>query len=80
MREVRFHLLTERPGHLEAEADAPALRITASLWEELQHEAREALMHHFGSAHAAYRVRVQWSQSPAGSASRLLRRPPALCF
>ena len=41
MQEVRFHLLTERPGQLEAEADEPALRITASSWEELQHEARE---------------------------------------
>jgi hypothetical protein len=41
MQEVRFHLLTERPGHLEA------------------------LIHHYGSAHGAYRVRVQRRQSPA---------------
>ncbi len=65
MQEVRFHLLTERPGHLEAQADTPALRITASCWEELQHEAREALIHHYGPAHGAYRVRVQRRQSPA---------------
>jgi len=65
MQEVRFLLLTERPGHLEAQADAPALRITASSWEELQHEAREALMDHYGSAHCAYRARVQRRQSTA---------------
>lgn len=25
MQEVRFHLLIERPGHVEAQADTPAL-------------------------------------------------------
>ncbi|MCP9804869.1 hypothetical protein KBY75_15035 [Cyanobium sp. T1G-Tous] len=45
MQEVRLHPLTERPGHLEAQSDTPAL--------------------HHGSAHGAYRVRVQRRQSPA---------------
>ncbi len=65
MQEVRFHLLTERPEHLEAQSDTPALRSTASCSEELHHEAREALIHHDGSAHGSYRVRVQRRQSPA---------------
>jgi hypothetical protein len=66
MREVRFRVLSERPGHLEAEADVPEIRrITAPTLEELQHEAREALIDHYGAAHGVYRVR--------------LRREPALC-
>lgn len=33
--------------------------LTAISLEELQHEAREALIEHLGPAHRAYRVRVR---------------------
>ena len=59
MREVVFHVLVDRPGHLEARAPWPPLAIAAPSFEELQHEAREALIEHFGAAHGAYRVRLQ---------------------
>ncbi len=58
MREVVFRFVVERPGHLEARCDAPALQIAAPSLEELQHEAREALIEHFGPAHCTYRVRI----------------------
>jgi len=50
MREVVFHVLAERPGHLEAKADTLPIRITAPTLEELQHEAREAPIEHLGPA------------------------------
>jgi len=60
MREVQFVVLSERPGYLEAQADVPAIRrIMAPTLEELQHEAREALIDHYGPAHGVYRVRIQ---------------------
>ena len=94
MREVVFRFVAERPGHLEARADAPALHIAAPTLEELQHEAREALIEHFGPVHCAYRVRIlrcqpqqlhqlhqsqQSQQSQRFSGIRPLRRLPALC-
>lgn len=59
MREVVFQVLTERPGHLEARANTPHLPIQAASLEELHHEARDALITHFGPCHAVYRVRIQ---------------------
>jgi hypothetical protein len=59
MREVVFEVLTERPGHLEAQAAELPRCIAAASLEELQHEAREALIEHFGPAHCAYRVRIR---------------------
>jgi len=59
MREVVFRVLAERPGHLEAQADSLPIHITAPTLEELQHEAREALIEHLGAAHCTYRVRVR---------------------
>jgi hypothetical protein len=59
MREGVFRVVSERPGLLEARADSLDLCITAASLEELQHEAREALIEHFGLAHCAYRVRVR---------------------
>ncbi len=59
MREIVFHVLADRPGHLEARAERPPIAIAAPSFEELQHEAREALIQHFGPAHGAYRVRLQ---------------------
>ena len=94
MREVVFRFVAERPGHLEARSDVPALHITAPTLEELQHEAREALIEHFGPVHCAYRVRIlrcqpqqlqqsqqsqQLQKSQRVSGIRPLRRLPALC-
>ena len=59
MREIVFRVLAERPGPLEAQAVGAAfsagvtlpILITAPTLEELQHEAREALINHLGQAH-----------------------------
>ena len=59
MREVVFRVLVERPGHLEAQAVGAAfsagvtlpIHVSAPTLEELQHEAREALIAHLGPAH-----------------------------
>ena len=67
MREVVFRLEAERPGHLEARAETLPIRITAPTLEELQHEAREALIKHMGPAHCTVRVRVRRGPSAAGS-------------
>jgi len=74
MREVVFRLEAERPGHLEARAETLPIRITAPTLEELQHEAREALIEHMGPAHCSVRVRVR--RCPAGAAA-LIR--PVCC-
>lgn len=80
MREVQFLVLSERPGHLEAQANVPAMRrITAPTLEELQHEAREALIDHYGPAHGMYRVRIQRNPRRVASARLPLRREPVLC-
>jgi len=80
MRDVRFCVLSERPGHLEAEADVPSMRrIAASTLEELQHEAREALINYYGSAHVAYRVRIDPITSQPTNAGHPMRRQRASC-
>ena len=79
MREVVFRVLSERPGHLEAQADTLPIRITAPTLEDLQHEAREALIEHFGPAHCTYRVRVRRGTGPVVSSIRPVGRPAALC-
>ena len=78
MREVVFHLEAERPGHLEAQAETLPIRITAPTLEELQHEAREALIAHMGQAHCTVRVRVRRSPSAAVSSIRPVIRPAAV--
>ena len=88
MREVVFRVVAERPGHLEAQAVGAAfsagvtlpIRITAPTLEELQHEAREALIDHLGPAHGTVRARVR--RGPGAAVSRIRpvgRRPAALC-
>ncbi|MEB3270127.1 MAG: hypothetical protein VKJ44_00535 [Synechococcus sp.] len=69
MREIVFHVVSEHPGRLEAQAHGFPLRITAASHEELQHEAREALIAHLGPTHGTYRVRLlrQPPQPPAGA-------------
>ena len=79
MREVVFRVLTERPGHLEAQAETLPLHISAATLEELQHEAREALIEHLGQAHCAFRARVRRCPSSAVSAIRPLRRQAKPC-
>jgi hypothetical protein len=88
MREVVFRVLAERPGHLEAQAVGAAfsagvtlpIRITAPTLEELQHEAREALIEHLGPAHGTVRVRVRRNPRAAVSSIRpASRRSAALC-
>ena len=79
MREVVFRVLVERPGHLEAQAETLPIHISAPTLEELQHEAREALIEHLGPAHGTVRVRVRRGPSTAISTIRPVRRPPALC-
>ncbi|MFN9630287.1 MAG: hypothetical protein ACK59A_08670 [Cyanobacteriota bacterium] len=79
MREVVFHLLDDRPGHLVALAAVPSLRISAPTLEELQHEAREALIDHLGAAHGTYRVSIRRQNPRATSGLRPLRRSPIAC-
>ena len=80
MREVVFRLVAERPGHLEAQAESLPIRITAPTLEELQHEAREALIELMGAAHCTVRVRVRrGSPGAAVSSIRPVGRPPSLC-
>jgi hypothetical protein len=75
LRPGPLDVLAERPGHLEAQAVGAAfsagvtlpIRITAPTLEELQHEAREALINHLEQAHCTFR-----SIRPVG------RRPAAL--
>jgi hypothetical protein len=59
MREIVFRLLNDHPGQLEARAEQPPLTIRAATLEDLQHEAREALIQYFGASHGAYRVRLR---------------------
>ena len=79
MREVVFRVLAERPGHLEAQAESLPIRITAPTLEELQHEAREALIDHLGPAHCTFRVRVRRDPGSAVSSIRRVGRQAALC-
>jgi hypothetical protein len=79
MREVVFRVLAERHGHLEAQANTLSIHITAPTFEELQHEAREALIEHFGPAHCAYRVRVRRCPGVAVISIRPLVRSAAFC-
>ncbi len=87
MRKVVFRVLAERPGRLEAQAVGAAfsagvtlpIRITAPTLEELQHEAREALIEHLGPAHCTVRVRVRRCPSAAVSSILPALRPGALC-
>jgi hypothetical protein len=79
MQEVVFRVLAERPGHLEAQAESLPIQITAPTLEELQHEAREALIKHLGPAHCAYRVRVRRRPGAAVSNIRPIGRSASPC-
>jgi hypothetical protein len=71
MREITFRVEQEHGQPLQALAINPQLRISAPSLEELHHEAREALIQHFGAAHGAYRVRLQRSVRQPTVASRI---------
>ena len=70
MREIEFRLQPGGPpgaaDHLRASAGPVPITITieAATLEELQHEAREALIQHFGPAHVTYRVRIRRGANP----------------
>ena len=59
MREVVFHVEPEANGAWRGVADRQPLRIKANSFEDLQHEARDALIRHFGASHSTYRVRLK---------------------
>lgn len=65
MRDVVFQIHTNPAGGLKATAQPQGLTITAPSLEELQHEARDALIDHFGPAHVAYRVKLRRSARPS---------------
>ena len=59
MREIVFRVIQEPDGILRARSLQPPLQIRAASLEDLHHEAREALIGHYGSAHSTVRVRLQ---------------------
>lgn len=75
MREILFRVVSERPGQLQAQADTLPIRIAAPTLEELQHEAREALINHLGPSHCAYRVRVRRSPRTGDCCGETQRNP-----
>ena len=68
MREIVFRVVQEPCGSLRARSLHPRLQIQASSLEDLHHEAREALIRHYGASHGTYRVRLQ----------RAVRHPSAI--
>jgi hypothetical protein len=74
MREVVFRVVSDGRGQLEAQAETLPIRIAAPNLEELQHEAREALIEHLGPAHCTYRVRVRRCPTQPESLIRPLQR------
>ena len=59
MRDVVFEIQSDPSGCLRATAEPQGLTISAPSLEELQHEAREALIAKLGPAHVAYRVHLR---------------------
>ena len=64
MREIVFRVQPGLRGPLLARAEHLPLTIQAASLEELQHEARDALIRQFGPAHATYRVRIRRGANP----------------
>ena len=59
MRQITFEVEQARSQQLTGRSSNPKLRIDASNLEELQHEARDALIQHYGPANAGYRARLR---------------------
>lgn len=74
MREIVFRVQPAICGALQARAEQLPLMIQAESLEELQHEARDALIRQFGPAHATYRVRIRRDQ-PAPRPAHTAPRP-----
>lgn len=70
MREIVFRLHPAAADRLQATAEHLPLTIAAPSLEELQHEAREALIQHFGSSHVTYRVRIRRTTTQAEDRQR----------
>ena len=75
MREITFRVEQEQGQPLQATATNPQLQISAASLEDLHHEAREALIQHYGAAHGAYRVRLQRSVRQPTASSRITGSP-----
>lgn len=75
MREVVFRVDPAGAGPLRATAEQLPLTIEAPSLEELQHEAREALIEHFGAAHVSIRVRIRHGGRGGAAAHRAGQRP-----
>lgn len=73
MREIVFRVQPGLRGPLLARAEHLPLTIQAASLEELQHEARDALIRQFGPAHATYRVRIRRDQPVPPPAHAVLR-------
>jgi len=65
MREALFTVSSRPDGTLIAECTALRLAISGMNREELQEEARDALIRAIGPAHVSYRVRLEQS-APCG--------------
>lgn len=63
MREALFTVNTRPDGTLIAECSALGLAISGMNRDELQEEARDALINAIGPAHVSYRVRLD-QQAP----------------
>ena len=72
MQEIEFRIQKHSHGTLSASCEHPSLTIEAASLEELQHEAREALIACFGPSHVAYRVRIRRSANPIQARHRRL--------
>ena len=59
MREAVFTVRPRPNGTLIAECDALRLSVSANDHEQLQEEARDALINAVGPAHMSYRVRMR---------------------
>ena len=65
MREALFTVRARPNGSLSAECPALSLAVSGMNREELQEEARDALINSVGPAHISYRVRLQpWRGLP----------------
>ena len=72
MREALFTVSSRPDGSLIAECTALGVAISGMNRDELQEEARDALIRAVGPAHVSYRVRLQQTpRSTAGAVQRI---------
>jgi hypothetical protein len=75
MREIVFQVQPGAAAPFRAIAEELPLAIEAGSLEELQHEAREALIQRFGPAHVTYRVRMRRAANQIQPLQRSLSQP-----